>query len=197
MPILTLHGASDNVAFIKEDRMSVDTSIAIADKAQPGGTPIRVKKLGHLVYEVSDIERSRKFWTEIMGFKFSDTNEYGMVFLRSNSDHHGIGLKPGKAKARPERGLQVEHLALEVENVAALIEARDYLRQRGVEIIWEGRKGAGCNIGVTFLDPDGYAFELYCNMDQIDDSGRTRPASQFRRADTVEEAAANPLPERW
>lgn len=177
--------------------MSADMNAVIADEAQPGVTPIRVKKLGHLVYEVSDVERSRKFWTEVLGFNVSDTNEHGMVFLRTNSDHHGIGLKPSESKSRPERGLQVEHLALEVENVAALIEARNYLRDRGVEIVWEGRKGAGCNIGVTFLDPDGYEFELYCNMDQVGEGGRTRPPSQFRRADSVEEAIAKPLPKSW
>jgi catechol 2,3-dioxygenase-like lactoylglutathione lyase family enzyme len=180
-----------------EVAMPVKTKVAPAAQQRPDVTPIRVKKLGHLVYEVSDVERSRKFWTEIMGFKVSDTNELGMVFLRTNSDHHGIGLKPSKSKRRPESGLQVEHLALEVENVDALLEARDYLRSKGVKIVWEGRKGAGCNIGVTCLDPDGYEFELYCDMDQVDANGRTRPAAQFRRAKTVEEAMAKPLPKRW
>jgi catechol-2,3-dioxygenase len=34
-------------------------------------SPIKIKKIGHVVLSVSDIERSSKFWTEIMGFKFS------------------------------------------------------------------------------------------------------------------------------
>ncbi len=176
-----------------------DAAVAPAPDAAARPTPIKVKKLGHLVYEVSDVARSTKFWTEVMGFKVSDTNEYGMVFLRTNADHHGIGLKPGKAKSRPEAraGLAIEHIALEVENVEALFAARAHLRAHGVPIVWEGRKGAGCNYGVTFLDPDGYQFELYCNMDQIDASGRTRPASQFIRADSLEEAVAKPVPERW
>ena len=33
-------------------------------------TPVKVKKLGHVVLTVSDIERTVKFWTEIMGFKY-------------------------------------------------------------------------------------------------------------------------------
>src|SRR5271155_474302 len=149
-----------------------DTAIAEAEHPPAKTTPIKVRKFGHLVYEVSDVERSRKFWTEIMGFKGSDTNEYGMVFLRTNADHHGIGLKPGKAKRRPDpsAGLAIEHLAMEVENIDALFQARAYLREHNVKIVWEGRKGAGCNYGVTFLDPDGYEFELYCNIDQIDAS---------------------------
>jgi hypothetical protein len=34
-----------------------------------GSSPIKVNKLGHFVYEVSDIERTVKFWKEVMGFE--------------------------------------------------------------------------------------------------------------------------------
>ncbi|MGH7347045.1 MAG: VOC family protein, partial [Candidatus Rokuibacteriota bacterium] len=64
-------------------------------------TPIRAKKLGHVVLTVSDVERSTRFWTEIMGFQVSDRNEIGMVFLRNASDHHTIALAPAKAGAEP------------------------------------------------------------------------------------------------
>ena len=48
-------------------------------------TPVKVKKLGHVVFTVSDIERTTKFWTEIMDFQVSDRNAYGMVFLRQET----------------------------------------------------------------------------------------------------------------
>ena len=64
-------------------------------------TPIKVRKLGHVVFRVSDVERSTRFWTEIMGFSISDRNERGMVFLRHGSDHHSIAL----AAADPGEGL--------------------------------------------------------------------------------------------
>ena len=162
-------------------------------------TPIKVKKLGHLVYEVGDVERSCAFWTEVMGFTVSDVSEKGMVFLRTNSDHHTIGIKPGKGKRRPDPSetLVVEHLAMEVEDIDALFAARDYLRSAGVPIVFEGRKGAGCNYSVYFLDPDGYQYQLYCDMDQIGEDGRTRPAEQYRPARSLEEAVANPVPRTW
>ena len=53
-------------------------------------SPIKIKKIGHVVLNVSDIERSSKFWTEIMGFKFSDRNEIGMMFFRNATDHHTV-----------------------------------------------------------------------------------------------------------
>lgn len=167
--------------------------------AYKGTSPIKVNKLGHFVYEVSDIERSVKFWTEVMGFHETDRNERGMVFFRCAADHHAIGLVPGQGKPRPDakKHMQVEHLAMEVDNTDILLKARDFLQANDIPITFQGRKGAGCNIAINFLDPDGYEFEIYCQMDQVDESGRLRPPEQFSRASTLDEAIANPLPEKW
>jgi catechol 2,3-dioxygenase-like lactoylglutathione lyase family enzyme len=159
-------------------------------------TPIAVRKIGHLVYEVSDIERTTAFWTEIMGFTVSDVNERGMVFLRSASDHHSIALVPTTKRGRPpqEAGVQFHHLAMEVGSMEELYAARDFLRERNIPLTYEGRRGPGGNTGLEFCDPDGYVFEIYCDMDQVGPDGHTRPAEQFHRARSLEEAAAHPLP---
>ncbi len=163
-----------------------------------GSSPIKVSKLGHLVYEVSDMERTVRFWTQVMGFTETDRNEIGMVFFRCGSDHHAIGLKPGKAPGRApsEQSLRMEHLALEVENIDALFKARDWLQKNNIPVVFEGRKGAGGNAGLHFRDPDGYEFEIYCGMDQIDEAGHLRPPDQFHRVKSLEEVVANPLPEK-
>jgi catechol 2,3-dioxygenase len=162
-------------------------------------TPIAVRKLGHLVYEVSDIERSTRFWTEIMGFTVSDVNERGMVFLRTSGDHHSIALVPTDKPGRPapEAGVQFHHLAMEVGSVEELFAARTFLQERGIPVSYDGRRGPGGNIGVEFEDPDGYTFEIYAGMDQVGDDGRSRPAEQFRRAPSLEAAVADPLPPTW
>lgn len=163
-----------------------------------GRTPIEVRKIGHVVYEASDIEASTRFWTDVMGFHVSDRNELGMVFLRCAADHHSVALKPCPGRQRvaePPRGLQVDHFAMEVASLDSLFAAREFLNQRGIPIIFEGRRGPGCNVGIEFLDPDGYMLEIYWGMDQIGEDGRSRPASQFRRASSLEDAVANPLPE--
>ena len=64
-------------------------------------SPIRIKKLGHLVYEVSDVERTTQFWKDILGFVESDRNEVGMVFLRCATDHHAIALMPSSNSRKP------------------------------------------------------------------------------------------------
>jgi catechol 2,3-dioxygenase-like lactoylglutathione lyase family enzyme len=159
-------------------------------------TPVKIKKIGHVVLNVSDIERSAKFWTEIMGFKFSDRNEIGMMFFRNATDHHTIALLQAKEKTElPKRGqVGFDHMALEVATVAELFKIRDFLRSKGVEIFYEGRRGPGGNPGVEFYDPDGFKIEIYASMDQIGTDGRSRPAAEWKRATTLEEAVANPLP---
>ena len=181
----------------------VDDQRARAANTHPGRyvgeSPIRVNRLGHMVYEVSDVERTARFWSEVMGFEETDRNEIGMVFFRCGADHHAIGLKPGKAKTRPASGeaLRIEHLALEVDSPDILFKARDFLKANDIPVVFEGRKGAGGNMALHFCDPDGYEFELYCGMDQIGPDGRLRPQDQFHRVQTLEDAVANPLPDKW
>ena len=159
-------------------------------------TPVNVKKLGHVVFTVSDIERTTAFWTEVMGFQVSDRNELGMVFLRSGSDHHTVALVPAKTtREAPAEGQPgFHHCALEVGTVSELFKIRDFLRAKGVPIVYEGRRGPGGNPGIEFKDPDGFNIEIYSAMDQIGTDGQSRPADQWRRAKTLEEAVANPLP---
>jgi catechol 2,3-dioxygenase len=161
-------------------------------------TPIKVAKLAHLVYEVSDIERSARFWTEIMGFHISDRNEKGMVFLRHGSDHHSIGLVQVAGLVRPKEGehLRFGHLAMEVASVDILLKARDFLKQHNIPITFEGRKGPGGNIGLEFEDPDGYGFEIYAGMDQLGPDGKSRPQEEWIRVRSIEEALEKPLPAR-
>jgi catechol 2,3-dioxygenase len=158
-------------------------------------TPIKVRKLGHVVYEVSDVERTTQFWTDIMGFRVSDRNEGGMVFLHSAGDHHSIALVPSPGKVKPGKdALQIHHWAMEVDSQETLFAARDFLRSRGIPITYEGRRGPGGNIGVEFKDPDGYTVEIYAGMDQIEADGKSRPPEQWSRAKTLEDAVNNPLP---
>ncbi len=159
-------------------------------------TPIKVQKLGHVVFQVSNVERSTKFWTEIMGFKVSDKNENGMIFLHNASDHHTIALAPAKEQNELPGPAQVRfhHCALEVASVSELFKIRDFLRSKNVKIVYEGRRGPGGNPGVEFVDPDGFNIEIYASMDQIGSDGKSRPASEWSRATTLEEVVANPLP---
>ena len=70
-----------------------------------GGNPVWVRKLGHVVLWVRDVERSTKFYTEVLNFRVSDVNEKGMVF----SSQPAATITPLPSPKRPTivRGRQV------------------------------------------------------------------------------------------
>ena len=160
-------------------------------------TPIGVRKLGHLILRVRDVDRSARFYTEVLGFTESDRNEHGYVFLRCGADHHVLGLAPAGEdsplpdKSRKQRGF--DHCAFEVGSIEELIAFRDFLLARDIPIVFEGRKGPGCNPGLEFLDPDGFDVEVYTGMDQIGWDGRVRSPEQWKRTRSLDEAAADPV----
>ena len=86
-----------------DEQTGANTSVETSG-ADP--SPITVNKIGHLVYEVSDLEKTVKFWTEVMGFELSDRNHLGMAFLRCGTDHHAIALthSEGPRRRRCRRG---------------------------------------------------------------------------------------------
>ncbi len=111
----------------------------------PMGMGFRIGKLGHVVLQVNDLERSTAFYTQVLGFKVSDVYPEemmpgGMVFLRCNTDHHCLALVGAGDGRNANR--ELHHLAFEVATLAEVIRARDRLRAHGARIDFEGRRRA-------------------------------------------------------
>jgi catechol 2,3-dioxygenase len=160
-----------------------------------GSPPFQLRKIGHVVLNVSDLERAVAFYTRVLGMRVSDRypDEMvpgGMVFLRCNADHHGVALVGGAPAA--DRST-LNHFAFEVATLQEVFRARAWLRTQGVPIQFEGRRRAGCQIAIEFQDPDGNNLEIYWNIDQVGPDGRVRPPSEWKQARTLEEAVANPV----
>lgn len=152
--------------------------------------PFAVRKIGHAVVFVSDLERSRRFYTEVLGFKISDVYPGsmmpgGMVFLRCNGDHHCLALV-GDGDAGAAKKLH--HIAFELATIDEVFRARDHLKAHGATITFQGRRRAGCQVAVEFLDPDGHHLELYWGVDQIGSDNRPRPAEEWRQTASLEDA---------
>jgi catechol 2,3-dioxygenase len=88
---------------------------------------------------------------------------------------------------------ELHHVAFEVGSVEEVFAVRERLREQGATITFEGRRRAGCQIAVEFLDPDGHCLEIYWGLDQIGTSGYVRPASEWKGIKTLEAAVANPV----
>lgn len=119
-------------------------------------TPIAVKKLGHVVYSVSDIRQSTDFWTRVLGFEVSDINEKGMVFLRMGPDHHTIGLKEVAGAVRHAAGPGVERFGFAVDN---LDDAESRLKAHGIAV--ERVRAEDGLDRLNFSDPDGFPLALF------------------------------------
>lgn len=163
---------------------------------RPKGIPFHISKIGHVVLNCTDIERSVRFYTEVLGFSVSDVYPEemargGMVFMRYNHDHHGIalvGILPGQSET-----IELNHLAFEVATLDEVFTSRDHLKAHGVEIDFEGRRRAGSQISVEFRDPDGHRLEIYWDVDQVGEDGYVRPSSQWKWALSLREAVLDPV----
>ena len=158
-------------------------------------TPFQLRKIGHVVLNVTDLDAAVAFYTGVLGLEVSDRYPDtmvpgGMVFLRCNADHHGVALVGGAERAART---SLNHFAFEVASVADVFRARQWLRERGVPIVFEGRRRAGCQIAIEFRDPDGNNLEIYWSIDQIGTNGVARPSSEWRPAQTLEDAIKNPV----
>ncbi len=163
-------------------------------------SPVRVKKLGHIVLQVRNLEESVKFYTEILNFRVSDNATVGGIFLTGVGDHHTIGLFPSdgdKAEFPPEGAVRLHHFAFQVDSMDELFEIRKYLQERGIPLVWEGRRAMGGHTSVEFLDPNGYHVELYCDMDQLQPGQPSRPRNPNAKYDTLEKSRDNPKPPSW
>jgi catechol 2,3-dioxygenase len=128
---------------------------------------IRIKEIGHVLLRVLDLERSRKFYSEVLGFRVLEEDpEHGGTFMALEGQSHAIDLfqvKDPGAAARQTPGVRgLGHIAFRVESEGALKEAYTALQAHGVEITrvidHVSQKS------VYFDDPDGNTLEIYYEL---------------------------------
>jgi len=126
----------------------------------------RIRRVGHLVLKVKDVERSQRFFEEILGLPVVGRNERGMVFFSSDvkDNHHMLAIRQAKEGAAmpSESQAGMEHLSFELGSFAELQEAYRLLKEKGVPIEYTTFHGVAKS--VYFFDPDGNMFEFYCNV---------------------------------
>jgi catechol 2,3-dioxygenase len=106
---------------------------------------IKLQRLGHVLIAVRDLEKSKDFYTRILGFKLLEQDpEHGGVFLSIGGQGNTLDLFPCKepeALARPTadptsmNGLGVRHTAFSVETEDDLRDAWHALQAAGVPIL--------------------------------------------------------------
>ncbi len=120
---------------------------------------LETKGVAHFSLAVSDTERSEAFYADTLGMRvLRSDHEVGMVFLDSGGDC--IILVRSEVAEHPPQGLGLHH-AFVVES-DAYADSLDYLRSKGVEILFEEDRPKGVVAGprAYFHDPDGNVLEI-------------------------------------
>jgi catechol 2,3-dioxygenase len=131
------------------------------------GAMIRITRIGHVALRVADIERSRKFYSGLLGFEVVEEDpEHGGVFMALEGLSHTIDLFPipeGQAAPAPIPGaVGVRHVAFLVDSEQALKDAYLTLRASGVAIVRAVDHVS--QKSVYFHDPDGNLLEIYYEL---------------------------------
>ena len=125
---------------------------------------VRLTGLGHVLLRVLDLERAKKFYAEVLGFRVLEEDpEHGGVFMALEGQSHAIDLfavrdlEGARQQTPGVRGLG--HVAFRVDSEQALKDAYHALREHGVEITRSIDHVS--QLSVYFQDPDGNTLEIY------------------------------------
>ena len=120
------------------------------------------KRIGHLVLNVKDVEKSTTFYTDVLGFyiaKQSDT----ATFLTCGKIHHDLALFKAKQTFKIKDALGLNHMAIQVEDFEALTAYYKILEPMN---IIERCTDHGMTKSIYLTDPDGNGIELFCNSQE-------------------------------
>ena len=128
---------------------------------------VKLKEIGHVLLRVMDLERSKKFYTEALGFHVLEEDPaHGGTFMALPGQSHAIDLfqvKDLEAAQRQTPGVRgLGHIAFRVESEEALKDAHDSLVTQGVEITRTIDHVSQKSI--YFNDPDGNTLEIYYEL---------------------------------
>lgn len=120
---------------------------------------IKTQGLVHFTIPVSDLDRSAKFYGEILGMHILRQTPR-MVFVRCGNDYLVLGKSKTPIKPNAEGETTIHH-AFKVP-AADFERSLEFLEQNGVKILHveDRREGTFQGRSAYFYDPDGNALEI-------------------------------------
>ena len=134
---------------------------------------IGIKRLQHLVLWVSNVDRSVRFYQDVLGFEMKRRYP-NAAFLKiaGSPDDHNLGLFEQPGITRPdESASRMYHSAWEVGEITDLVRARLKLAEAGALV---GQSDHGTSLSLYAKDPDGLEFEVFWAVPEGSPVG-TRP----------------------
>ena len=121
---------------------------------------------GHIGLNVSDLDRSKKFYQEVFGFTtVGESREEGRRFAFLGQEGQLVLTLWQQAEGRFEKGHPgLHHLSFQVAAIQEVQKASRKLKELNVPLIYNGivphSEGAQSG-GLYFEDPDGIRLEIY------------------------------------
>jgi catechol 2,3-dioxygenase len=127
---------------------------------------MEIKELGHLVLYVRDLERSRHFYRDVLGFhEIADMGGMVAAFSSGRTHHELLLIQVGEQAQPIPRGRRVGmyHFGLKVGTTDdELRAALQDLEAAGATIV--GSSDHGVTHSLYIEDPDGNEVELYIDV---------------------------------
>jgi 2,3-dihydroxy-p-cumate/2,3-dihydroxybenzoate 3,4-dioxygenase len=167
--------------------------IELYDAMSPSPAPYqqtvaKITRMGHIVLNVKDWEKTVSWFQNKVNFKTSDYVEGMFAFLRPfpNPLHHSLGL--GKA---PSTGLH--HLMFMVSEIDDIGKALNRFRKAKVPVSFgPGRHVASTSVFLYFEDPDGMTIEYSFGMELFDEKAPREHRMLKPALETVDEWGGAP-----
>jgi catechol-2,3-dioxygenase len=120
----------------------------------------KVTALGHMGFYVRDMERSVKFYRDILGVQVSDRSPRGAVFMTAQdrlAEHHELYLAPGRNDDGKVNVIQ--QISFRCASVADVKEFYTVFVENNVPI--NRCVSHGNTVSIYAEDPDGNSVEVY------------------------------------
>jgi catechol 2,3-dioxygenase-like lactoylglutathione lyase family enzyme len=131
---------------------------------------VKPRKLGHAVLGSVDVDATRRFFVDGLGFKVSDEIKGEGVFLRCSTDHHNVLVLRAPVNFLHHTSWQVDDVDEVGRGATAMLEDHPERHVWGL-----GRHHAGSNFFWYLKDPAGTFSEYYSDMDCVVDDQLWKP----------------------
>jgi catechol 2,3-dioxygenase-like lactoylglutathione lyase family enzyme len=130
----------------------------------PEPSALRPRRMGHVNLKSPVPFETARFFTDSLGLRLSEFIGEQLYWMRTDTEHHAVALRPGEAET-------VHHIGMEVSGWHAYQPILDHLDSAGYKIEYgPGRHRPGRSLFVYVCDPSsGLRIELFADMVHIND----------------------------